>query len=83
MAKIEVIQVEFCDGTKYVARTDKANCHEVIKKITLEKRMVFEALSEEKKEEAKKYSLRILGGLSKRTLKTIEEGLYDNMKRKG
>ncbi len=94
MARIEVIQIEFWDGTKYIARTDKADCHDVLKKATLEKRMVWEALSREEQTKIAKrfsvdlddtYSIHMLHTtcLSKRTLKTIDEELYNKIKMKG
>ncbi len=83
MAKIEVIQIEFWDGTKYIARTDKADCHEQLRKITLEKRAQFEALSLEVQKDITKTSLKAIGGLSRRTPKTIDEDLYNSIKTKG
>ncbi len=82
MAKIEVIQIEFWDGTKYIARTDRGDCHEKLYKLALEKRMIFEALSPKERIAVTNNSLKTLGGLSKRTLKTIEEELYDEIKLK-
>ncbi len=83
MGMIEVIQVEFWDGTKFIARTDRADCHEMLRKVSLEKREQFEVLSDKDKERLKRNSLIILGGLSRRMLKVIEEELYNKIKMKG
>ena len=73
MVTIEVIQVDFYDGTKYVVRTDRKDCHEKLRALTLEKRAILEAMPMKKRTKVAKKSFKDIGGLSKRTLKNIDE----------
>ena len=83
MGMIEVIQVEFYDGTKYIARRDKPNCNEEIGKVVLEKSEALNAISLKERRKIADKSFRDIGGLQRRTLKTIDEDLYNKIKMKG